>query len=210
MQTDDGTSNNPPYLFQRYTAVATDTLMMSGKGPSAKVNGLSRSLFRPSDDAVTLPYNIPGNAMACTELHHTIELLKTSSDSRAADLISSATTVANGICSALDGILKNTKSAIPFEIDGFGSEFYMDDANVPSLLALPVLGYISPSHPTYLSTRQYVLSDSNPFYFKGTQGEGVGGPHVGYNYAWPMAIIQRAMTSENDEEVILTITCRSQ
>lgn len=71
----DGESNNEPYMFQRMTQVATDTLMISGGGPPARKCGLTRSLFRPSDDSVVLPYNIPGNAMACTELMHLQELL---------------------------------------------------------------------------------------------------------------------------------------
>ena len=80
----DGESEVVPYLFQRLTEVATDTLMISGRGPPAKKCGLSRSLFRPSDDAVTLPYNIPGNAMACTELMHLQELLSETSPGNAA------------------------------------------------------------------------------------------------------------------------------
>ena len=71
----DGETPTVPYYFQRLTEVATDTLMISGRGPPAKKCGLTRSLFRPSDDSVTLPYNIPGNAMACTELVHLQELL---------------------------------------------------------------------------------------------------------------------------------------
>jgi meiotically up-regulated gene 157 (Mug157) protein len=71
----DGETPTVPYYFQRLTQVATDTLMISGRGPPAKKCGLTRSLFRPSDDSVTLPYNIPGNAMACTELVHLQELL---------------------------------------------------------------------------------------------------------------------------------------
>lgn len=61
MQNDDGRSSNPPYLFERTTSQALDTLMISGRGPPTKLfSGLTRSLFRPSDDAVSLPYNIPG------------------------------------------------------------------------------------------------------------------------------------------------------
>lgn len=59
-----------PYLFQRSTSEALDTLIMQGNGPLNKYNGLSRSLFRPSDDAVTFPYHIPGNMMMCVELNH--------------------------------------------------------------------------------------------------------------------------------------------
>ena len=31
--------------------------------------------------------------------------------------------------------------------------------------------------------------------------EGIGGPHVGFNYIWPMSIIMRAFTSNNDDEI---------
>ena len=29
-----------------------------------------------------------------------------------------------------------------YEVDGFGSAYFMDDANIPSLLSLPFLGMI--------------------------------------------------------------------
>ncbi len=54
MQTNMGTFYTVPYSFQRNTPQASDTLGLSGRGPCAKVTGLSRSLFRPSDDAVVL------------------------------------------------------------------------------------------------------------------------------------------------------------
>ena len=38
-------------------------------------------------------------------------------------------------------------------MDGFGNAYFMDDANVPSLLALPYFGYVSASDPVYLATR---------------------------------------------------------
>ena len=46
-----------------------------------------------------------------------------------------------------------------------------------------------------------VLSTDNPYFFKGAAGEGIGGPHVGYDMIWPMSIIMRAMTSTSDEEI---------
>jgi meiotically up-regulated gene 157 (Mug157) protein len=77
----------------------------------------------------------------------------------------------------------------------------MDDANVPSLLALPYLGAVSASDPVYQNTRKLILSEDNPFYFKGKAAEGIGGPHVGQDMIWPMAIIMKAMTSNNDKEI---------
>lgn len=83
-----------------------------------------------------------------------------------------------------------------FEVDGFGSAYFMDDANIPSLLSLPYLGYVDRNDPTYKNTRKFVLSEYNPYFFKGEAGEGIGGPHVGPGYIWPMSIIMRAYTSD--------------
>ena len=77
----------------------------------------------------------------------------------------------------------------------------MDDANIPSLQALAYLGDVPADDPIYLNTRRFVWSDSNPYFFKGTAGEGIGGPHIGYDMAWPMSLITRAMTSTDDAEI---------
>jgi uncharacterized protein len=181
--------------------------MMYGRGPATKLTGLSRSLFRPSDDATTFQYNIPGNAMMCSELHHLSSMLTKVDPQSYAKILTETKTIMDTLCVSLDELISASLSraahsqVLPYEIDGFGSEFFMDDANVPSLLSLPVLGYMSSSHPVYLATRKFVLSSQNPYFYSGVQGEGVGGPHVGYGYAWPMAIVQRAMTSSSDEEI---------
>jgi meiotically up-regulated gene 157 (Mug157) protein len=228
MQLDDGNSKNPPYLFQRDTTAvrvlslfdlssppslsqATDSLMMYGRGPSTKLTGLSRSLFRPSDDATTFQYNIPGNAMMCSELNHLHSMLSTVNSQTYEALLTKTQAIIDTLCVSLEDLITASSASgnaqdlhyqvLPYEIDGFGSEFFMDDANVPSLLALPVLGYMSPTHPVYLATRRFVLSASNPYFYSGSQAEGIGGPHIGYGYAWPMAIVQRAMTSSSDEEI---------
>ena len=88
-----------------------------------------------------------------------------------------------------------------FEVDGFGNHLLMDDANVPSLLAAPYLGYCSFKDAIYQSTRKMIWSDNNPYFFKGKAGEGVGGPHVGLNYIWPMSIIMKAFTTDDSEEI---------
>jgi meiotically up-regulated gene 157 (Mug157) protein len=88
-----------------------------------------------------------------------------------------------------------------YEVNGFGSYNLMDDANVPSLLAMPYLGAIKNTDPIYQNTRKLVLSSFNPFFFKGTAGEGIGGPHVGQDMIWPMAIIMRGLTSNSETEI---------
>jgi len=95
----------------------------------------------------------------------------------------------------------NGNDIFAFEVDCFGNHYKMDDANSPSLLALPYLGFIVVSDPLYQRTRRFVLSKENPYFYNGTKGEGIGGPHVGPNYIWPMSIIMRGLTSTNRSEV---------
>jgi meiotically up-regulated gene 157 (Mug157) protein len=88
-----------------------------------------------------------------------------------------------------------------FEVDGFGNRLFMDDANVPSLLALPYLGCVDSNDEIYRNTRRFVWSDGNPYFFKGKAAEGIGGPHVGFDMIWPMSLIMKAMTSREDDEI---------
>jgi len=88
-----------------------------------------------------------------------------------------------------------------YEVNGFGSFNLMDDANVPSLLALPYLEAVKTSDPVYQNTRKLMLSSNNPFFFKGKAGEGIGGPHAGMDMIWPLSIIMRGLTSTNDTEI---------
>ena len=88
-----------------------------------------------------------------------------------------------------------------YEVDGFGSHQLMDDANVPSLLAL---GYLDPemyADPVYLNTRRFVWSEDNPYFKRGKAGEGIGGPHMGTDAVWPMSIMMKAFTAQDDDEI---------
>ena len=102
-----------------------------------------------------------------------------------------------------NGIITHPKfgEIIAFEVNGYGSFHFMDDANVPSLLSLPYLGAIKPDSPLYLNTRKVVLSENNPFFYKGKAAEGIGGPHTGADTIWPMSIILRAITSVDENEI---------
>ena len=182
---------NQPYSFQRETNIATDTLAINdGLGPPGLSSiGLSRTLFRPSDDAVTFPYNIPANAMACKEIKsHLVELLSyirpVSSAASVTRLKENALRVGTIICNSVNEIFSSSRAnrqPLPYEIDGFGSNVFMDDANVPSLLSLPLLGVMSTDSSVYQSTRHFLLSSNNPFFFQDRDShfEGIGGPHKG-------------------------------
>jgi len=93
-----------------------------------------------------------------------------------------------------------------YEVDGFGNAVFMDDANVPSLLSLPLLGFVRARDPVYQATRRMVLSRHNPWYFRGALGiGGVGGPHVGRGMIWPMSLMVQAWTSEDPKEVSMLL-----
>jgi meiotically up-regulated gene 157 (Mug157) protein len=86
-------------------------------------------------------------------------------------------------------------------VDGYGNQLFMDDANIPGLLSLPYLGCCTATDTVCQRTRQRVLSDDNPYFFKGSAANGIGGPHEGLNMIWPMALIAQAMTSNDEAEI---------
>ena len=88
-----------------------------------------------------------------------------------------------------------------YEVDGFGNHLLMDDANVPSLISMPYLGLVDINDPIYQNTRRFVWSEDNPYFFRGKAGEGIGGPHIGHDMPWPMSIMMRAFTSQDDQEI---------
>ena len=88
-----------------------------------------------------------------------------------------------------------------YEVDGFGNRLHMDDANVPSLLSLPYLGACAKDDPLYRRTRAFVLSDHDPYFFRGRAASGVGGPHAGLDRIWHLGLIMQALTSTSDDEI---------
>ena len=192
-----------PYKFQRRTERAFDTLSNNGMGTPVKPCGLIASSFRPSDDATTLQFLVPSNFFAVSSLRKAAEILSTVN--RNQEFADKCSALADEVENALkqEAVYNHPKfgEIYAFEVDGFGNHFLMDDANVPSLLAMPYLGDVEINDPIYRNTRNFVWSDSNPYFFKGKAGEGIGGPHIGYNMAWPMSIMMKAFTSQDDNEI---------
>ena len=193
-----------PYSFMRNTTRPGDTQHLSGYGYHVKPVGLVVSSFRPSDDATVLPFLVPSNYFLVTSMRQLAEMVDTLYGD--ADFAKECSALADEV----DSALKNYAVAqhldfgqvIAYEVDGFGNQLFMDDANIPSLLALPYLGCIADDDPLYINTRKFVLSENNPFFYKGKKAEGIGGPHVGWHdMVWPMSIIMRAMTSNDKEEI---------
>jgi len=190
-----------PYRFQRKAENPTDSLV-NGIGNPAKPIGLIASCFRPSDDACVLPFLIPSNLFSVTCLRQLAAM--------AAEILhnyrlaNEADDLANEVMAALiqHAIIPASNGTIwAYEIDGYGGQVLMDDANVPSLLSLPYLDS-SPDSALYERTRKFVWSEKNPWFFSGDAGEGVGGPHIGRDSIWPMSMIIYALTSTSTVEIM--------
>lgn len=198
---------NGPYKFLRVTDRAFDTLGNNGLGAPVNPVGLIVSSFRPSDDATVLQFLVPSNFFAATSLRKAAEILRE---------VNKCDEMANECCSLADEIEEALKkyatynhpkygTIYAFEVDGFGNRLLMDDANVPSLLSLAYLGDVDVNDPIYQNTRRFVWSEDNPYFFKGKVAEGIGGPHVGYDMIWPMSIMMKAFTSQDDDEILQCI-----
>ena len=195
--------NDGPYSFQRRTSWATDGVAMNGYGYPVKPVGLICSMFRPSDDATVYSFLIPSNFFAVVSLKQAAEMIRLISKDEA--LATHLSALATEVEQALQkhAIINHPQYGriYAYEVNGFGSFNLMDDANVPSLLSLPYLDAVPANDAVYLNTRKMLLSLNNPFFFKGTAAEGIGGPHAGKDMIWPLGIIMRGLTSNNDREI---------
>ena len=194
---------NGPYKFERRTNRALDTLNNNGWGAPVKPCGLIVSCFRPSDDATTFQYLVPSNFFAVSILRKAATILHEVNHRE--DLCERCTAMANEVDQALqrEAIYNHPVYGLmyAFEVDGFGNYHLMDDSNAPSLLSLPYLSDVDANDPVYLNTRRFVWSKHNPYFFAGQAGEGIGGPHVGYDMVWPMSVMMKAFTSTDDAEI---------
>ena len=199
-QEKDGTN---PYTFQRTTANGTDTRTLKGYGYPVKPVGLICSAFRPSDDSTVFSFLVPSNFFAVVSLRQAAEMLEaTSGENSVANKMKS---LADEVSDALQqhAVVNHPTygDIYAFEVDGYGNDLLMDDANVPSLLSLPYLGAVEDNDPIYQNTRKFIWSLDNPFFFKGTVAEGIGGPHVGIDMIWPMAITMKGLTTKSTSEM---------
>lgn len=190
--------------YSTYTYVCVDCpgpdpiLPDGGKGSPIQPNvGLTWTGFRPSDDPATYGYHAPDNAFVSVVADRIADLLETAFHDR--NLASIARTLAADIragMAALAPVVDPPQDATyAYELDGLGNQTVMDDANVPSLLSLPYLGWAANDSLTAAS-RRMALSSRNPLYITGSCGAGVGSAHPGTEgNIWPMGLIMEAMTS---------------
>jgi hypothetical protein len=192
-----------PYRFQRKTSWSPDQVPGNGYGNPLRPIGLIVSLFRPSDDATLFPFLVPANAYAVVALRQLAEMHERISGNRA--FAGDCHTLAAEVERALRAYAlvehRRHGRVWAYEVDGYGNALFMDDANVPSLLSLPYLGWCASTNPDYRRTRSLVLSADNPWFHRGRAADGIGSPHTPGRRIWPIAITMRALTSEYDHEI---------
>ncbi|KAJ8105441.1 hypothetical protein OPT61_g10176 [Boeremia exigua] len=167
------------YTFQRRTDIGTETLALSGVGNPPRQRHGSRALCFP-------PQRRRYDSWVFAD-----------------QLAAWAERIKAGVWE--HGVITHKKygRVFAFEVDGYGSSILMDDANLPSLLALPLLGFVDADDEVYRNTRRMILErQGNPYFLSGAGFSGIGGPHIGLQHAWPMSVLVQAMTSEDDVEIL--------
>ncbi|KAK1499006.1 hypothetical protein CCUS01_02627 [Colletotrichum cuscutae] len=210
----EGKVEKSAWTFTGWTNRGSETLTNDGLGNPIKENGMIRTAFRPSDDACIFQFLVPTNMMWAKYLESASEIMAKLDGEKAKNLTLEMRAQAFGIRQGIekDAIVHRPGfgDIFAYEVDGYGGANLMDDANVPSLLAMPLWNFTHsnfkyPDPPkgeklhdyteVYRNTRKYVLSDANSYYMKGPVISAVGGPHVGPGKAWPMAAVIAAITA---------------
>lgn len=222
--------NSSPYRFVRQTDMPSETLSRDGLGAPVGHTGMTWQGFRPSDDACVYGYNVPGNLFIRQALLRAAELAEHVGEVELADAarVLSAE-IAAGV--AAHGIVIHPLYGriFAYEVDGLGGVLLMDDANMPSLLSLPMTGGVDPGDPVYVATRQFILSGENPFFYEGTfvpdeagvgvgSGSkadavtvtGIGSPHTPPGHIWHIALAVQGLTTPDVAEKLRMIELMAQ
>lgn len=200
------------YRFQRDTTIPTETLARDGRGTAVGRTGMTWSGFRPSDDACTYGYNVPGNLFVAQALLGVADLAAEAlgdqalaDDARALSREVVAGVAEFGVVPSPDG-----RRMYAYEVDGLGGVLLMDDANTPSLLSLPLTAPDVFDADVWRTTRAFVLSPANPYYMTGTAASGVGSPHTLPGRVWPIALAVEALTGTPADRLrILDVLART-
>ncbi|CAH1789981.1 unnamed protein product [Owenia fusiformis] len=181
-------------------------LPKEGKGTDTCYTGMTWGGFRPSDDKMVFHYNIPANMFVVVSLKQITEIATVVYKDQA--LADKAIKLAKEIDLGIEtyGIIldENYGFMYAYEVNGCERSIKMDDANIPSLLSIPYLGYkplFDPDGTIYDNTRRFLLSKDNPSYFKGSEVKGIGSPHTGMEKVWHLSLIMQILTTDNLNEI---------
>lgn len=193
-----------PYRFSRNNCPYHDTIHNNGMGEPVEYTGMTWSGFRPSDDACRYGYLVASNMFAVVVLGYLDEMLRAACPEET-ELIHECETLKKEINDGIENFAtvnhEKYGKIYACEVNGKGDYFLFDDANVPSLLSAPYLGFCTYDDETYLRTRNFILSKDNPYYYEGKFAKGVGSPHTPEGYIWHIALSMQGLTSNDPEEI---------
>ena len=209
MRTEQRHAERSTYRFRRTEhAYPNDNLSDGGRGAPVGETGMMWVGFRPSDDACTYQFHVPSNMFAAAILPDLAAFARDQFGDTA--LARDAVGLADEISAGIEehAVVEHPQFGriYAYETDGLGNHVLMDDANVPSLLSIPYLGYRAADDPVYLATRAFVLSAENPYLYAGRFATGVGSPHTPIRHAWPIGISMQALTATDPAEVEALLT----
>lgn len=201
-KTEQNHGEDSTYTFQRFDCVPSDTLTHDGKGAPVGYTGMTWSGFRPSDDACQYGYLVPANMFAVVVLGYLEEIAKEvlGDEQLAHRAIKLQAEIQAGIEEFAKVEHPKFGTIYAYETDGLGNYNLMDDANVPSLLSIPYLGYVPNTDKVYKNTRKFILSPDNPYFYSGQCASGVGSPHTPHRYIWHIALAIQGLTAETQDE----------
>lgn len=175
-----------------------------GSGPDYNDTGMIWGAFRPSDDPVRYPFNIPQQIFAAAALGQLAHLVEVGYGDE--KLAFQARELAAAIQMGIDQYSQVYDFRYgwidAYEVDGKGDAALMDDANLPNLLSLRYMQLVPPDDPIYVNTREFSLSFANPFYYRGRYAAGLGSPHTPTGWVWPLGLITAGLTATTVNEVV--------
>jgi len=187
---------------QRRSHYRNASLAYHGHGSPVAETGMIWTGFRPSDDPARYQYNIPANMFAVVVLRRlaSIERSVFHNPRQEQNAWGLAFQVQRGIERYGIVNLPRLGRIYAYEVDGLGHANLMDDANIPSLLAIPYIGYLPVNDTIYQATRSFILSPRNPYYYRGRYASGIGSPHTPHGYIWPLSLVIQAYTASDIAE----------
>lgn len=170
-----------------------------GNGEPKLANGLVACSHRPSDDLSVFNYITSDNAMMSVELDNVADVLDEigTLDTLSQNLRQHAKTIRQAVWNHT----LTSQGIFAYETNGYGGQYIMDDANVPSLVSLPYLGFLDRNDSTYEKTKETLFSRANPYYAVGKNFTGIGGPHANATHPWPMSQISAIFGTDDDDEI---------
>ena len=203
MRTEQHHAERSPYRFWRVDHVyPNDNPSHNGLGAPVAETGMVWVGFRPSDDVCTYNFHVPSNMFAASVMADVARF----AEEHFADvpLARDAERLGGEIAAGIEAHAVVEHASLgriyAYETDGLGSHLLMDDANVPSLLSIPYLGYRGPDDLTYQATRRFILGPTNPYYFAGRAAAGEGSPHTPARHVWPIGLSMQALTATDTAE----------